>query len=89
MIRKLWNGAVKVVKAVVRKGADVVRSFGRPAIVIGGLTAGSAMADVDFTTLATSVTTQVTAAITAAMPIAGLVIASYIGYRIFKKFAHG
>ena len=40
----------------------------------------------DYAAIASSATTQVTAALAAAIPIAGVILGSMVGYRIFKHF---
>ncbi len=42
-----------------------------------------------YATLSTSLVTEVTAAIAGALPVAGLVLSAFIGYRIYKHFVRG
>lgn len=42
-----------------------------------------------YTTLSASLTTEIGNAITAAVPVAGLVLSAFIGYRIYKHFIKG
>lgn len=43
----------------------------------------------DFTGIGTSLTAELTPAITAAMPIAGIILAATIGWKLYKRFAKG
>lgn len=40
----------------------------------------------DFTAVGTKVTEELTPAITAAMPIAGIILAAGIGWKLYKRF---
>lgn len=40
----------------------------------------------DFTAVGTSVTSELTPAISAAMPIAGIILAAGIGWKMYKRF---
>lgn len=42
-----------------------------------------------YTTLSTLLSTEVGNAITGALPVAGLVLSAFIGYRIYKHFIKG
>jgi uncharacterized membrane protein len=42
-----------------------------------------------YTTLTTQLSTEVTNAIAGALPVAGLVLSAFIGYRIYKHFVRG
>lgn len=43
-------------------------------------------ATMDFTGVSTAVTAEVTPAITAAMPIAGIILAAGIAWKLYKRF---
>ena len=62
--------------------------------VIGLFSAGVASAVVPttaiaYTTISTTLSTEVTNAVTGALPVAGLVLSAFIGYRIYKHFVRG
>ncbi len=51
--------------------------------------AATAATAISYTTISTSLATEVTNAITGALPVAGLVLSAFIGYRIYKHFVRG
>lgn len=61
--------------------------------VLGAVSAISAVASsahaaavLDFTGVGTAITTELTPAITAAMPIAGIILAAGIAWKLYKRF---
>lgn len=42
----------------------------------------------DFTGVGTAVTGEIAPAVTAGLPIAGMVLGVYLGWRLFKRFVH-
>lgn len=46
----------------------------------------SQAATLDFTGVGTAITAELTPAITAAMPIAGIILAAGIGWKLYKRF---
>ena len=40
----------------------------------------------DFTGVGTAITSEITPAVTAGLPIAGMVLGVYLGYKLFKRF---
>lgn len=51
--------------------------------------AQEASSTVDYSGMVSGMTAEIGTAISAALPVAGIVLAALIGYRIFKKFAKG
>jgi hypothetical protein len=51
--------------------------------------ASAAASGVPYTTLTGTLSTEVTNAVTGALPVAGLVLSGFIGYRIYKHFVRG
>jgi len=56
--------------------------------MVAGMSAepAHAVAVLDFTAVGTSITSELTPAITAAMPIAGIILAAGIGWKLYKRF---
>jgi hypothetical protein len=68
------------------------KNFGAlAAAAVVGLSAvpSHAAAILDFTAIGTKITEELTPAIAAAMPIAGIVLACGIGWKLYKRFARG
>lgn len=63
-------------------------------LYVAGLAAVSAVATavpsfaatLDFSGISTAVTAEITPAISAAMPIAGIILAAGIGWKLYKRF---
>lgn len=58
------------------------------AAALSAVTAVNAFADpvLNFTGVSSAVTAELSPAITAAMPIAGIILAAGIGWKLYKKF---
>lgn len=58
--------------------------------LVGALSTSAFAAPVlDFSGIGTALTAELTPAITAAMPIAGIILAATIGWKLYKRFAKG
>lgn len=69
----------------------VLKRVGGKIVVVASLVAASAVQalavpTLDFTAVGTAVTAELGPAITAAMPIAGIILAAGIGWKIYKRF---
>lgn len=71
-VQKIKKGAVALVGAAV-----IGTTVTAPA---------HAAAVLDFTAVGTAITTELTPAIAAAMPIAGIILAAGIGWKLYKRF---
>lgn len=83
MFQKIKTFVVANVQKI-KKGAVALAGA---AVVGASMPAPShAAAVLDFTNVGTAITTELTPAITAAMPIAGIILAAGIGWKLYKRF---
>lgn len=83
MFQKIKTFVVANVQKI-KKGAVALACA---AVVGASMPAPShAAAVLDFTNVGTAITTELTPAITAAMPIAGIILAAGIGWKLYKRF---
>jgi predicted ATP-grasp superfamily ATP-dependent carboligase len=54
--------------------------------VVGSVTSALAVPTLDFTAVGTAITDELSPAIAAAMPIAGVILAAGIGWKLYKRF---
>lgn len=83
MFQKVKNIANRYVQKI-KKGAVALAGA---AAIGSAVTAPAHAANVlDFSGVGTAITTELTPAITAAMPIAGIILAAGIGWKLYKRF---
>jgi hypothetical protein len=68
----MFDRIKKIAAAVVMSVATAVPAFAEPVL--------------DFTGVGTAVTNELSPAIAAAMPIAGIILAAGIGWKLYKRF---
>ena len=79
-------------KSMKEKAVNAVRSLRVACLVALSVVMGAtaALADdapaVDFTAVGTKIMTQITAVLPIVLPIAGTLLAIYIGWKLFKRF---
>ena len=90
MFQKIKAGYNKVKTSVKRGCARVALGIGLAtagaAASLSVPTAAKAAAMVDYSGLSTSVTTELTAALTVVVPLAGTVLAAFMGWKFVKRF---
>lgn len=67
-----------------KKGALAIA--GGVGLIAATSTNSHAVAVLDFSAVGTKITEELTPAITAAMPIAGIILAAGIGWKLYKRF---
>lgn len=90
MFEKIKAGCTKAVSAVKKGCAKIALGVGLAtagsAASMSVPTAAKAAAMVDYSGLSTSVTTELTAALTVVVPLAGTILAAFLGWKFVKRF---
>lgn len=86
MFNRIKEAATAIVESVKRNVHKLGLALTGAVAAVASATSAHAEAILDFSGVSTAVTAELTPAISAAMPIAGIILAVSIGWKLYKRF---